>query len=591
RRRSRSKKRSSSLPPKLIGPLLDPKAKNSSGTATGAKLKWVAKSDIKPTSHIQSSSKPIPVEGLKLVVQNQMPVEKVESKAEIDKVQVPAFPFPPDWDSLSNKSKKKQLKIWHNRVRSANLIAQTAVRDENNASDVLAATLPGWRMDSNYCCSELGRIWVVWDPSVSVLVFSRTDQLMMLAASSPLCETAWILAGDFNQIASLNEHYSIIHSNSSLRGLEDFQSCLRDNDLEDIPSRGLFYTWSNHQPDNPIIRKLDRVIANGEWFSTFSSATAIFDPPGDSDHAPCIIQLDNQLAVSKKCFKYFSFLASHPQFMSIIKDAWSAETAVGSAMFTLGEHLKAAKKACRLLNRQGFSNLQQRTKEALTALEDIQSMMMTNPSASLFREEHVARKKWDFFAVALESFYRQKSRIKWLKEGDANTRFFHKAVLAHHAKNLIKYLRRVDGVRVENVDQIKGMLEVYYTHLLGSASDNVTPFSVDSIRSLHPFRCDQALAEKISAIPSDEEIIQTIFSMPRNKAPGPDGFPAEFFWDAWEVVKDCTLAAVKEFFRTGHLLRKFNTTAITLIPKEIGADQLAQFRPVACCNTIYKVIT
>ncbi|XP_020876173.1 uncharacterized protein LOC110228574 [Arabidopsis lyrata subsp. lyrata] len=130
RRRSRSKKRSSSLPPKLIGPLLDPKAKNSSGTATGAKLKWVAKSDIKPTSHIQSSSKPIPVEGLKLVVQNQMPVEKVESKAEIDKVQVPAFPFPPDWDSLSNKSKKKQLKIWHNRVRSANLIAQTAVRDE-----------------------------------------------------------------------------------------------------------------------------------------------------------------------------------------------------------------------------------------------------------------------------------------------------------------------------------------------------------------------------------------------------------------------------------------------------------------------------
>ncbi|CAL9217574.1 unnamed protein product, partial [Arabidopsis halleri] len=78
--------------------------------------------------------------------------------------------------------------------------------------------------------------------------------------------------------------------------------------------------------------------------------------------------------------------------------------------------------------------------------------------------------------------------------------------------------------------------------------------------------------------------------MPRNKAPGPDGFPAEFFWDAWEVVKESTLNAVKEFFRTGHLLRKFNTTAITLIPKEIGADQLPQFRPVACCNTIYKAV-
>lgn len=57
------------------------------------------------------------------------------------------------------------------------------------------------------------------------------------------------------------------------------------------------------------------------------------------------------------------------------------------------------------------------------------------------------------------------------------------------------------------------------------------------------------------------------------------------------MVKESTLEAVKEFFRTGHLLRKFNTTAITLIPKEIGADQLALFRLVACCNTIYKVIT
>lgn len=56
------------------------------------------------------------------------------------------------------------------------------------------------------------------------------------------------------------------------------------------------------------------------------------------------------------------------------------------------------------------------------------------------------------------------------------------------------------------------------------------------------------------------------------------------------MVKDCTVAAVRDFFLTGHLLRRFNATAITLIPKVTGADQLTQFRPVACCTTVYKVI-
>jgi len=60
----------------------------------------------------------------------------------------------------------------------------------------------------------------------------------------------------------------------------------------------------------------------------------------------------------KKSFKYFSFLSIHSQFFSRILAAWVGEITVGSYMFSLGEHLKVAKKAYRVLKREGFSNLQ-----------------------------------------------------------------------------------------------------------------------------------------------------------------------------------------------------------------------------------------
>ena len=497
---------------------------------------------------------------------------------------------------------------------------------EENANSVLASTLPGWRMDSNYCCSDLGRIWIVWDPSISVLVFKKTDQFMLcriklpnlsqsfavafvygrnndierrslwedisvLSRSSPLSHTAWLLLGDFNQIAASSEHYSITQSAFNIRGMEDFQGCLRDNQLSDLPTRGVFFTWSNHQQDNPIIRKLDRALANDEWFSSFPSALAVFDPPGVSDHASCIVMIDNQPEPSKKCFKYFSFLSSHPTYLAALAVAWEENTMIGSHMFTLRQQLKQAKLCCRKLNRLRFSNIQQRTAQALSRLEEIQVDLLTVPSDSLFRQEHVARKQWDFFAAALESFFRQKSRIRWLHEGDANTRFFHKAVISHQANNLIKFLRGEDDSRVENVDQIKGMLVAYYSHLLGSPSENVTPFPVGRIKDLLSFHCDSSLATQLTLVPTDEEITQVLFSMSRNKAQGPDGFPVEFFIEAWPIVKVSVVAAIREFFLTWILSKGFNATTLTLIPKVTGADRLTQFRPVACCTTIYKVIT
>lgn len=65
---------------------------------------------------------------------------------------------------------------------------------EDNASSVLASTLPGWRSDNNYSFSALGRIWVVWHPSVSVVVFKKSDQLILCSIKLPNVVRSFVIA-------------------------------------------------------------------------------------------------------------------------------------------------------------------------------------------------------------------------------------------------------------------------------------------------------------------------------------------------------------------------------------------------------------
>ncbi|KAL0455541.1 UNVERIFIED_CONTAM: hypothetical protein Slati_0893300 [Sesamum latifolium] len=46
-----------------------------------------------------------------------------------------------------------------------------------------------------------------------------------------------------------------------------------------------------------------------------------------------------------------------------------------------------------------------------------------------------------------------------------------------------------------------------------------------------------------------------------------------------------------EFFRTGRLLKQVNSTLISLIPKVANPTSVTEFRPISCCNVLYKIIT
>ncbi|XP_059278022.1 uncharacterized protein LOC132032416 [Lycium ferocissimum] len=61
--------------------------------------------------------------------------------------------------------------------------------------------------------------------------------------------------------------------------------------------------------------------------------------------------------------------------------------------------------------------------------------------------------------------------------------------------------------------------------------------------------------------------------------------------DSWNTVGQDLVGAVLEFFRSGKLLHIMNNTVITLIPKSNHATKVEEYRPIFCCNIVYKVIS
>lgn len=79
--------------------------------------------------------------------------------------------------------------------------------------------------------------------------------------------------------------------------------------------------------------------------------------------------------------------------------------------------------------------------------------------------------------------------------------------------------------------------------------------------------------------------------MPSNKSPGPDGFPCEFFKTTWPIIASDFTTAVQSVFKLGFLPKGINSTILALVPKKTDAQEMKDFRPIACCNVLYKVVS
>ncbi|CAA7020953.1 unnamed protein product [Microthlaspi erraticum] len=367
------------------------------------------------------------------------------------------------------------------------------------------------------------------------------------------------------------------HSESSFL---PFRRMLDDCGLLDFPFKGNSMSWVGYRKCGKIQCKLDRAMGNEDWHHEFSHTNVEYLKLWGSDHRPILVRILSKPASVKRCFKFDKRWLDKDGLKNTIKEGWST-----TDISDLGDVHKKVQACRRAISRWKKTN----QSNSIKKIEEIKNLLEQAQTNDNMTSEEVLQLKWDLCSAFRdeELYWKQKSRVTWLREGDMNTKFFHATTKQRRARNRITKLKRSDGTWAETEDDIEHVATAYFQNLFTSSQ----PADFDEALRYVTAQVTTDMNQALTKPPTNEEIKQAIYDINPEKAPGPDGMTSVFYHKFWEVTAKDVIAMVQEFFSSEALDARLNQTNICLIPKTERPKDMSEFRPISLCNVSYKIIS
>ncbi|XP_077239712.1 uncharacterized protein LOC143880611 [Tasmannia lanceolata] len=314
----------------------------------------------------------------------------------------------------------------------------------------------------------------------------------------------WCLGGDFNEIRSVEEMLGC----RTTQNMIDFSDFIAENELIDIPLKGIGFVGAlPFQIRFSVVRNPESGRDDGGW--------------------------------------------------------WASYKVEGAVDFIIGEKLRFVKKRLKEWNSHRLGAIYERKLWLQNRIRDIS--IADEERLASEDDLHVLGKVKEEHKVLLlqeEIFWRQKSRVNWLKEGNKNTAYFHSMASARRRNNRIEAL------------EVKGFLSC--------SKDVITKEIVDYYRSLYS-------SENIVR-PRLDEVEKGVFSMNRDKAPGPDGFCLAFFQVCWESVKGDILSFLENFMMAWSWTEEL-APPLLLLCQKLKFPQASKILNLKAILRCYEIVT
>jgi mannosylglycoprotein endo-beta-mannosidase len=329
---------------------------------------------------------------------------------------------------------------------------------------------------------------------------------------------------------------------------------------------------------------IDAFFCNEEWDTSHDDHILHALSSSLSDHCPLLLA-SCRGPKRPHSFRFEDFWTRMPGFSDTVQKAWAEPTGHVDPYHILHSKLTTTGKRLKLWSKGLFSTAKIQLHMALHVILHLDRAM---DSRLLSPEETDIRTRLKRRIIGLAALERarkkQRARINDLRDGDANTKFFHRKVNARRRKNFILKLRHNNGWATSHEEK-QNIAQLHFKTAIGHVNPRTISLNWSSLDLPTPNLA--GLDDPFS----EEEVKKAIFEMPSDKAPGPDGFNGKFFKACWDIIKVDVMAVVQRFsdLRTRNL-HWLNTANIVLIPKKDGAEEITDYRPISLIHGFAKIV-
>lgn len=392
-------------------------------------------------------------------------------------------------------------------------------------------------------------------------------------------DDAWMLIGDFNELRSNEEKLGgAIREESTFW---DFRNMADTCKIREHTSHGNQLSWVGWRDKVWVQCRLDRSFGNDAWFRLFPRSKAEYMDMRESDHRPLRLNFAQEVEEKHKGrFLFDKRLFGKKGVEEAIAKCWSHDDA--NPEMNIMDCIAKCRTELAKLKRS--ENLNSKTRIDQLKLDLEKEIAKQFPSSQRMRKLKLE------LSVALneeERFWRQRSRIEWLREGDRNTAFFHNAVRGRRLKNKVLMLRDLSG-QEHYSEGSKGNIAVeYYKDLFMSTN----PMDLESLFSGLPVKITDTMNEMLTRPVTPDDIKRAAFGVKGSSAPGEDGLTGCFYQRYWHIVGPKIIQAVQSFFVSAVMPDGWNHTQLSLLPKILNPSDMKDMRPISLCSVQYKIIS
>ena len=445
-----------------------------------------------------------------------------------------------------------------------------------------------------FVCARLSRADVVFDVVSLYAPNLRSDRLSFFPSLFPFLDPGvpTLLCGDFNSVMDPGHDRWNAGGQSVTDTPEVLASFFRDLSCVDVwrschPAQQA-YTWV--RPDGTRASRIDLVGCPVSWLPLVSSCDVFACPVSDHSAVSLILSsLPGAVSRGPGFWKLNASVLSEPDYIAEILSFWSAWQDCKESYSSLLDWWDLGKARIKSLSigycRRRSAHCRARS-NLLSAEVARLKCLVDQGHVSALLDYKKALSELQEFSLDQARGAQVRSRARWVEDGESSMAYFLRLEKKRKAEGIISSLR-VGDHSVTSTEDLLAAASDFYKNLYASCdTDPVVQEELLSnlSLSLSADEADLCVGDLTSA-----ECFKAVQGMARNKTPGLDGLPAEFYLALWSVLGSDLVDVLNFAFRVGFLSVSQRRGLINLVFKADDRTLLKNWRPISLLCVDYKI--